>query len=81
MRMRMKLVSSKSIRASAVKSFNVVHARDAPSLTILPCKAGVGDCDDDDGDGDDDGDDDAQCVNGWSKWIVLENKTLHFKMV
>ena len=35
----------------------------------------------DDGDGDDDGDDDAQCVNGWSKWIVLENKTLHFKMV
>ena len=23
----------------------------------------------------------AQCVNGWSKWIVLENKTLHFKMV
>ena len=52
----MKLVSSKSIRASAVKSFNVVHARDAPSLTILPCKAGVGDGDDDGGDGDGDGD-------------------------
>ena len=53
----MKLVSSKSIRASAVKSFNVVHARDAPSLTILPCKAGDGDDDDDGGDGggDDDG--------------------------
>ena len=29
----------KSIRASAVKSFSVVHAQDAPSLTILPCKA------------------------------------------
>ena len=56
----MKLVSSKSIRASAVKSFNVVHARDAPSLTILPCKAGVGDGDDDDGgDGDGDGDGDG----------------------
>ena len=32
-------VSCKSIRASAVKSFSVVHAQDAPSLTILPCKA------------------------------------------
>ena len=60
----MKLVSSKSIRASAVKSFNVVHARDAPSLTILPCKAGVGDGDDDGGDGDGDGDVDGDDGDG-----------------